>query len=499
MGRIEQLVTEASNRVLFFTLWWRALDDAAAARLLACAGDLRYYLAQLRAFKEHTLSEAEEKVINLKDLNGVSALSRLYDVLTNRFVFEVEVAGEKRTVNRDGLMVFVRHHSGEVREAAYKELFRKYAEDEVVLSQIYMHRVRDWSNEHVALRRFATPIAVRNLSNDIPDSVVDMLLEVCEAQAPLFHRYFRLKAGWLGTGAAKLRRYDLYAPLHLGEQREISYDNAVRMVIESLHQFSPTMAAQARRVFDDFHIDSEIRPGKRGGAFCYGVLPGVSPWVLVNYTGEPRQVATLAHELGHAVHALMASDHSVLTFHSALPMAETASVFAELLLTDRLLAEEKDAAVRHGLLAEAVDDIYATVLRQAFFVLFEREAHRLIAEGCTGEDLGRLYLENLAAQFGDSVDVSDDFRYEWLGIPHMYHTPFYCYAYSFGQLLSMSLYHRHKVEGAAFAPELLKILSLGGSLPPGEILRQAGMDMADREFWAGGFKAIEGMISALEQ
>jgi oligoendopeptidase F len=499
MSRIEQLVTEASNRVLFFTLWWRSLDDSASGRLLAQAGDIRYYLEQLRAFREHTLSEAEEKIINLKDLNGVSALGRLYDVITNKFVFELDVEGEKKTVNRDSLMVFARHQSGEVREAAYKELFRKYAEEEVVLSQIYMHRARDWSNEHVALRKFSTPIAVRNLSNDIPDSVVDMLLEVCQGEAPLFQRYFRLKAGWLGKGATKLRRYDLYAPLRLGKQREIPYARAVGMVLESFHQFSPTVAAQAKRVFDDMHIDSEIRPGKRGGAFCYGVLPGISPWVLLNYTGEPRQVATLAHELGHAVHALMASDHSVLTFHSALPMAETASVFSELLLTDRLLAEEKDAALRHGLLAEAVDDIYATVLRQAFFVLYEKEAHRLVAEGCTAEDLDRLYLANLAAQFGDAVDVSDDFRFEWLGIPHLYHTPFYCYAYSFGQLLSMSLYHRYKVEGAAFGPEFLKILSFGGSSSPGEILRQAGIDMADRGFWAGGFRAIEGMIGALEQ
>jgi oligoendopeptidase F len=340
---------------------------------------------------------------------------------------------------------------------------------------------------------------VRNLSNDIPDHVVDMLLGVCEEEAPLFQRYFRLKAGWLGAGGTRLRRYDLYAPVRPGREGEIAYRTAVEMVMESFQEFSPSMAAQARRIFDELHIDSEIRPGKRGGAFCYGVLPGLSPWVLVNYTGEPRQVATLAHELGHAVHALMASDHSVLTFHSALPMAETASVFAELLLTDRLLAEQKDAAVRHGLLAEAVDDVYATVLRQAFFVLFEKEAHRVVAEGCTAEDLHRIYLSNLALQFGDSVEVSDDIRYEWLGIPHLYHTPFYCYAYSFGQLLSMSLYHRYKREGVAFGREFLRILSAGGSLPPAEILRQAGIDIADREFWRGGFRAIEHMISALEQ
>ncbi len=499
MSRIEQLITEAGNRILFFTLWWRTLGDNAAVRLLAHAGDLRYYLEQLRAFKEHTLSEPEEKIINLKDLNGVNALNRLYDVLTNKFAFELDVEGERKTVNRDGLMVFARHHSPQVREAAYRELFRRYGEEEVVLSQLYMHKVRDWANEHVGLRKFASPIAVRNLSNDIPDSVVDTLLQVCAEQAAVFQRYFRMKSRLLGYKNGKLRRYDLYAPLGSGKQREVPYSRAVDLVLGSFNEFSPAVADQARRVFDDHHIDTKIRPGKRGGAFCYGVLPGMSPWVLTNYTGEPRQVATLAHELGHAVHALLAAEHSVLTFHSALPMAETASVFSELLLTDRLLAEEGDAETRRGLLAEALDDIYATVLRQAFFVLFEREAHRVISVGCTADELHELYLANLAAQFGDSVEVSHDFRHEWLGIPHIYHTPFYCYAYSFGQLLSLSLYHRYKREGAAFVPKFLTILSFGGSAAPAVILREAGVDIADPEFWRGGFRAIEEMIGHLDE
>jgi oligoendopeptidase F len=286
-------------------------------------------------------------------------------------------------------------------------------------------------------------------------------------------------------------------PLNKEAGKKIAYGDAVKMVLDSFNEFSPTVAGEAKRVFDDGHIDAEIRPGKRGGAFCAGILPGITPWVLVNYTGEPRQVATLAHELGHAIHATLAAGHSVLTFHSALPLAETASVFSEMLLTDRLLAEESDPQVRRDLLADAVDDAYATILRQAYFVLFERDAHQMVAAGKTMDDLNQHYLDQLKQQFGDAVEMSEDFQQEWICIPHIYHTPFYCYAYSFGQLLALSLYQQYKEQGQSFVPKLLKILAYGGSASPNHILNEAGIDMADPNFWRSGFKVVEGMIDEL--
>jgi len=496
MGRMEQLLTDAQNRILFFNLWWKGLEDAAAERLLEYAGDARYSLEQERLFKDYTLSEPEEKIINVKDINGVSALNTLYDMITNKFVFELEVDGEKKELTRGELMTYVRQPSPEIRAAAYQELYRVYGREDSVLAQIYIHRVRDWATENLKLRHIASPIAVRNLANDIPNSVVDTLLNVCAEQAPVFHRYFKLKARWLNM--PKLRRYDLYAPLKKTSAKKIAYGDAVDMVLDSLNNFSPQVAGHARRVFDHNHIDAEVRPGKRGGAFCASILPGVTPWVLANYTGEPREVATLAHELGHAIHALMAADHSVMTFHSALPLAETASVFAEMLLTDRLLAEEKDPDLRRDLLAEAIDDSYATILRQAYFVLFERDAHQAVAQGAAMNDLHQLYMSNLSRQFGDSMDISDDFQLEWICIPHIYHTPFYCYAYSFGQLLALSLYQQYKEVGDDFKPRLLKILAYGGSASPNHILTEAGINMADPEFWRSGFKFIEGMIDELE-
>jgi oligoendopeptidase F len=456
---------------------------------------MRYYLEKERLFKDHTLDEAEEKIINLKDVNGINAIVTLYDMITNKFVFDLEVEGEQKKLTRDELMVYVRDPSPEMRAAAYQEQFRVYQQEAAVLAQIYIHCVRDGVTENLNLRHFESPIAVRNLINDIPNQVVDTLLDVCAEQSPVFHRYFKLKAGWLNI--PKLRRYDLYAPLRKKSDKKIEYSDAVEMVLDSFNEYSPEVAKLAQRVFDDGHIDAEIRPGKRGGAFCASVLPELTPWVLANYTREPRQVATLAHELGHAIHAMLAADHSILTFHSALPMAETASVFSEMLLTDCLLAEETDPDVRRDLLAEAIDDSYATILRQAYFVIFERDAHQMIADNKTPEELNQHYLANLAQQFGDSIDVSEDFQHEWICIPHIYHTPFYCYAYSFGQLLALSLYQQYKQEGASFTPKLLKILTYGGSASPNHILTEAGINMADPNFWRGGFRVIEGMVDEL--
>ncbi len=495
MGRMEQLSAEIENRLLFFTLWWKGLEEQAAQRLMTGSGDYRYYLESLRRFRPHTLSEAEEKVINLKNVNGVSALSKLYDMITNRFSFKLEIEGEIRELTRSELSTYVRDPSPQVRAAAYQELHRVYSEQGTILAEIYNNIVRDWASENVTLRRYATPISVRNLGNDIPDPVVDTLLEVCRRNMPIFHRYFRLKARLLGVD--KLRRYDIYAPVRAAE-KSFSFAEATDLVLENFRQLSPTLADHALRVFATAHIDAEVRPGKQGGAFCASATPELAPWVLVNYNGKTDDVLTLAHELGHAVHALMAQDHSVLTFHSALPLAETASVFSEISLANRWLQEEPDPAVRRDLLVTMLDGAYATIARQAYFVLFEREAHRRAVKGATADELSALYLDNLREQFGDSVQVSDDFGWEWIEIPHIYHTPFYCYAYSFGQLLVLALYQQYRREGASFIPRYLRILSYGGSASPTHIVSEAGFDISSPAFWQGGFDVLQGMLDEME-
>ena len=234
------------------------------------------------------------------------------------------------------------------------------------------------------------------------------------------------------------------------------------------------------------------------GAFCATVAPDITPWVLVNYQGKPDDVATLAHELGHAIHSQLAADHSLFTFHSSLPLAETASTFSEMVLLDHLLSTETDASVRQTLLFRQVDDAFATVMRQAQFALFERQAHDMVQNGATIDELSNAYMENLNKQFGDAIEVSDEFRWEWVSIPHIYQTPFYVYAYTFGQLLVLSLYQQYKVEGNAFKPRYLELLSAGGSKPPEKILSDAGINIHDASFWQGGFNVIRGLVEQLE-
>jgi len=496
MARVQQFAAQMQNRTLFFSLWWKELDDRNAERLMNSAGDYRYYLEEMRHFKPHTLSEAEEKIINIKDVTGAGALITLYDAITNRYVFKLEVDGETKELTRGQLTAYVQGADPDLRAKAYQELYRVYGADSAILGQMYQTRARDWYNENVDLRNFASPISVRNLGNDIPDEAVNALLDVARKNAKIFQRYFKLKAKQLGI--KQLRRYDIYAPI-ANSEKKFEYDASTKMVFDSFRSFDPQLAEMAQRVFEQEHVDGEVRKGKRDGAFCWSVLPDMTPYVLLNFQGRARDVATMAHELGHAIHAMLAAHHSTFTFHSSLPLAETASTFGEMMLTDKLLAEEKDESVRRDILFKQVDDAYATIMRQSYFALFEKQAHEMIQKNASVNDIAAAYMDNLKEQFGDSVELSDEFQWEWVSIPHIYHTPFYVYAYAFGQLLVFSLYQQFRAEGEAFKPKYLKILSAGGSEAPAKILSDAGIDIRSAKFWQGGFDVIDKLVSELEK
>ena len=495
VARMEQLSAELANRVLFFDLWWKDLNDADAARLMEGTGDYHYWLAEMRHFKPYTLSEPEEKVINIKDVTGSRALTMLYDAFTNRYTFKLKVDGQEKELTRGELMTYVRMPEAELRKNAYQELYRVYGSDGPILGQMYQTLARDWRNELINLRGYKTPISARNLHNDIPDDVVDTLLDVCQKNTGIFQRFFQLKAKMLKMD--KLSRYDIYAPL-AAASKKYSYSEASEMILDSFGQFDPRFARLASKVINENHIDSEVRQGKRSGAFCATINPELTPWVLLNYQGNSDDVATMAHELGHAIHSLLASDHSLFTQHACLPLAETASTFGEMMLVDRLLADEPDDAVRRDLLFRQVDDSYATIMRQAFFALFEKQAHELIQQGASVDDLSEAYLANLQTQFGGSIAIPDEFKWEWVSIPHIYHTPFYVYAYAFGQLLVLSLYKQYKEEGAAFKPRYIRLLAAGGSDAPMRVLSAAGLDIRQASFWQGGFQVVDGLVRQLE-
>ncbi len=494
-AKVQQFMAKMQNLTMFFSLWWKELDADKAAELMSRSDGYRYWLEEMRHFKPFTLTEAEEKIINIKDVNGISALVTLYDAITNRYVFKVEVDGEEQEMTRGQLMVLARSSNPDHRAAAYQELYRVYGDDGPILGQMYQTLIRDWRAENLELRGYKAPISARNLVNDLPDEVVDTLLQVCGDNADIFQRYFKLKAKWLGVD--KLRRYDIYAPVAESD-KTYTFDEGVKLTLEAFADFTPRIAELAKQVFEADHIDSEVRKGKQDGAFCASIVPGHTPYVKVNYQGKADDVATLAHELGHAIHAMLAFDHNVFTFHSALPMAENASTFAEMLLVDRLLELEDDPAVRRDILFRQVDDAYATIMRQIFFAMFEVTAHDLVAEGATVDQISEAYVENMKKQFGDAVELSDEFKWEWVSIPHFLHVPFYVYAYSFGQLLVLSLYKQYKEEGESFKPRYIKILEAGGSASPVDICAEAGLDITQADFWQGGFDVIKGLVEELE-
>ncbi len=496
LGQTEAVITELGNRILFFDLWWTKLADEPAARLIASCPQNAYYLSAMRLSKPYTLNESEEKIINIKNSTGASALDNIYSALTNRYVFKLTLDGEEKQLTREGLMVYARSDRAELRAAAYEELYRVYGKDGNILGQIYQNICRSWDQECLGIRGYKSPMAARNLGNDIPDEVVDLLLETCRKNRHVFIDYFKLKKELLGLD--ELHRRDLYAPMKSDTTR-ISFDEAFKTMLAAYNSFDPEFANMAERVYNENHIDSEPRHGKRGGAFCETLGPTYTPWVLLNFHGRAEDTSTIAHELGHAIHSMSAEDKTIFQQSSCLPLAETASTFGEMLLADYLQRTVTDSSVLRDMLIKQLDDNYATIQRQAYFALFEKEAHSLVSAGADIDELNAAYLANLKEQFGDALVVDDYFKWEWVSIPHIFATPFYVYAYAFGQLLVLALYAQYKKEGKSFIPRYKEMLRKGGSQRPQDLLSDAGFDFTKESFWQGGFDILNEKVAKLRE
>jgi len=496
MTKMSKLGSEISNKILFFDLWWKTqVDDKNAKRLMKDAGEITEYLSHKRLFAKYALSEPEERIINTLDVTGISALVKLYDKITNAFEYKMKIGNKSKTMTREELTNYVRSTNPKIREIAYKTILTKYTENKGVVGEIYQNIVLNWRDEGIEIRGYKSPISMRNIGNDVDDKTIETLLSICRKNSPVFQKFFVQKAKMLKM--KKLRRYDLYAPAAANiKEKNYAYDKSVKLVFESLGKFSSTLEEYARKVFNENHIDSAIRQGKRDGAFCSTLTPKITPYVLVNFTGKSRDVFTLAHELGHAVHSQAAQDRSILVQDAPLPLAETASTFSELLLYDNLSDKISDNE-KKIMLAEKIDDLYATIMRQSFFTIFEVDAHKQIGKGTTINEISKTYLQNLKEQFGNSVSLSDDFAIEWSCIPHFYHTPFYCYAYSFGNLLALSLFQRYKKEGKDFVPAYMSILAAGGSKKPEKLLAEYGFDIRSSKFWQEGFDYVNEQVKTL--
>ena len=499
----EKLSSQISNQILFFDLWFKKeLDKNNSHRLMDSISTVyREYLRHKRLVAQYTLNESEEKIINTLEVTGASALVKIYDRMTNNFEFAlVKKRGNKKVIrtftNKEKLLSLIRSSKAKERECAYKALFKTYEKNSGVLGEIYQNLVTQWKDENISIRGFNSPISVRSIFNNSDDTAVQTLLSVCKENVHLFHDYFMEKAKLIGV--KKLRRYDLYAPISSKNAPKITFKNAAKLVLNTFHRFHPRFGTYTERLFKENHIDSEIRNGKTGGAFCYTVSPQRTPYVLLNFDGLMRDVSTMAHEFGHAIHSMLASNKPILVSHAPLPLAETASVFGEMLLNEEIY-KKLNREKKKIFLAEQIDDMYATIMRQAFFTVFEIEAHKhIVKQSVTIDNISELYMQNLKTQFGDSIRISDDFKWEWLYIPHFFHTPFYCYAYSFGNLLVLSLYQQYLDEGKSFISKYLKILSAGGSEKPETLLRDSGFNITDSSFWQQGFDLIKMKINKLK-
>ncbi len=489
MSKVELSLTNLNNRLIFFSLWFKKLNEKKAQELIHKSKEYHYYFERLRKTAPYTLSEQEEKIINLKDGTGVSALNTIYNLTTSNFVYLFQ--GKKRT--QEEMVTYVRSSSSKIRKEAYQAILKPYKENKDVLGEIYKNIVNDWYQENILLRKHTSPIGVRNTLNDLPNKAVSALLRVCQKNEPLFHEFFDLKRKALGL--AKLTRYDIYAPLK-EEKEVILYDEAIKIILETFEDFSSEFKESVLKIIEQKHIHSLVQKGKRSGAFCCGASTKLVPYVLLSYTKKFRDVSTLAHELGHGVHHVLSSVQTEFTNDACLPLAETASIFSEMLLSEKMI--KKDPKIAKTMLFTKLDDLYASIIRQAGFVRFEIKAHQLFQEGKTIDEVSKIYLEDLRKQLGPKIEIDPLYAYEWTYIPHIYHSPFYCYSYAFGNLLTLALYEMYKEKGKPFAAKIVEMLQKGGSCSPLEITKAVGVDICDEDFWQKGFDLIKEMIKEIK-
>jgi oligoendopeptidase F len=495
LQRVQERGTEIETLLLFFELEWAAIEDERAEQLLGGA-DLEFcahHLRSARRYRPHLLSEPEEKILAETSLASSSAWARLFGELLS--AMRVPLDGEEVSLelalshlqsgDRD-----LRRRSAEAVSAALEPGVRTRAF--IFNTLLYEKSVED------RLRSYPHWLSSRNLSNEASDDSVRALIEAVRGRFELTRRWYRLKARLLGV--ERLADFDRAAPIETTETT-FAYADARDLVLETYDAFAPEAGALARRFFDENWIDAPVRPNKRGGAFCAYTVPSVHPYVMLNYTARRRDVLTMAHELGHGLHAALAQPRGVFHQSTPLTLAETASVFGETLVFGRLLDAAGSDAERLGLLAERIDGAIATVFRQVAMNRFEHLVHtrRRNAGELSTDAFCEAWIESQSELFGDAVEISDGYRLWWSYVPHFINTPGYVYAYAYGQLLALSAYGRYREDGEAFVPRYLGLLAAGGSKPPEALGEMIGIDLSDPGFWDAGLALVEDQLDAAEE
>jgi oligoendopeptidase F len=510
LQRTQEQGTAIETTLLFFELEWAALPEERVRDLLDGDDDdddldfCRHHLRSARRYRDHLLSEPEEKILAEKSLTGASAWSRLFEELTS--AIEVDLpgdgasgadGGDERRVALDLALSNLVLPDRELRRTTAEAITAALAPGLRTRAFLFNTLLADKATDD-RLRRYPHWLAARNLSNEAGDESVQALIEAVRGRYEIARRWYRLKARLLGV--ERIADYDRMAAV-TDDDVIYTFAQAREVVLDCYGSFSPELGALAKRFFDERYIDAPLRAGKRGGAFCASAVPAVHPYVLLNYTSRRRDVLTLAHELGHGVHFALAARQGVFHQGTPLTLAETASVFAETIVFERLLAEDSTPASRLALLAENLQDTIATVFRQVAMNRFEDLVHtaRRTEGELSVERFGELWSESQEEMLGDSVEITDGYRSWWSYIPHFIGSPGYVYAYAYGQLLALSVYERYEQRGAEFVPQYLELLAAGGSKSPEELGRIVDVDLTDPGFWESGLDLVERQLHEAEQ
>ncbi len=501
VGRFYQTTMERlstiTSKLIFFTLELNLIEDGALGAALAADGDLKHYapwLRDVRASRPHQLSDEQERLLHEKQVTGRAAWVRLFDETMADMRFPI--AGEKLSLEQT--LHLLQEPDGAQRKAAAKALGAGFEDKKGLFALITNTLAKDKEIED-KWRHFARPDSARHLSNLVEDEVVDALADAVTAAYPrLSHRYYALKAKWFGVEA--LDYWDRNAPLPDEDQREFTFQAAQDQVLAAYGGFSPELSKIGQRFFDNAWIDAPASPGKSSGAFAHPTVPSAHPYLLLNYQGRVRDVMTLAHELGHGVHQVLAAGQGALMADTPLTLAETASVFGEQLTFRALLDGETDQGRRKAMLAGKTEDMLNTVVRQIAFYDFERRLHDERRKGeISVERIGEIWMAVQGESLGPAIRLHDEYANYWCYIPHFIHSPFYVYAYAFGDCLVNSLYAVYQTASDGFAEKYLAMLRAGGSLRHGELLAPFGLDAADPGFWQQGLGVIERFVDELEE
>ena len=502
VSKFYQLTSERSSEIrknlIFYFLDWNKIDSASAKKIYSSSilGKYSHLLKSERKYRKYMLSEPEEKILDQKSLTSSRAFNRLFDQTLNNLEFPMKIKNKKKVLTETEVLALLYDSERKVRQDAAKTLTKGLESERKLLTFIFNQILSD-SRIVNSIRGYEKPITSRNLSNEISDKTVNALIETCDKFNKIPIRYYKLKSKILKI--KKFKDYDRYAPF--GEStKKFTFNQAKKIVLDSFKEFSPKMHKVASLFFDKNWIDSSLRKGKRGGAFSHSCVPSVHPYILMNFTGKIRDVMTLAHELGHGIHQYLSRHNGYFMQNTPLTTAETASVFAEMLVFNKLLNEEVDNKQKLFLICSKLEDMFATVFRQIVMTNFELDVHQKSKQGgeLSSKEIDDSWIKANKKMFGNSIEISEFYRSWWMYIPHFIHSPFYCYSYSFGELLVHGLFAKYKEDGNSFVDKYIDLLSSGSTDTPEVLVKKTGVDITKNNFWENSMYLMNSLLKNAE-